>query len=76
MYDKSFLVACNDGLLHVSDYHVENASITPVPRSKLKSVSINQTANKIYERFKTEFPDKAVNQTLLNFWSRNDVKLT
>jgi len=75
MDDKSFLVACHDGLLLVSDYHVERGSIIPAPRSKFESVSINKTANKIYSRFKTEFPDKAVNQTLLNFWSRNDVKL-
>ncbi len=75
MDDKTFLVACNDGFLHVLDYHAEGPPIIPASRSKFESVSINLTANKIYERFKTEFPDKAINQTLLNFWSRNDVKL-
>lgn len=75
MQDKSILVACGDGLLHVLDYHIEGKSIDLVPQLKFNSVSISQSANIISKRFYAEFPNKKINQTLLNFWSSNGIRL-
>ena len=40
-----------------------------------KSYSIQDTVDGIIKRFKKEFPNKKINQSLINFWKQRGVKL-
>ena len=67
MRDKTFVVACGDGLLHIRDYYVEGNSFDLCAGLKFNSISINQSANIIFERFKVDFPDKKVKNCIFRF---------
>ena len=69
----SFLIAGKDGMLLVDDYYLDDSRYKIVPGLKFKSVGIADTANLIVERFRNEFPNKKINQSLINFWARNGV---
>lgn len=73
--DGTFIISCIDGFLHIIDYHMEGVDFSLCCGLKLESVDISQSANIIYGRFKHEFPNKKINQTLLEFWKRNHVTL-
>jgi len=73
--DGTFLVSCIDGFLHILDYRTEGADCNLCNGLRLETFDFSQSANVIYRRFKNEFPDKEINQTLLDFWKRNNVSL-
>ena len=73
--DGSFLVACTDGFLQIIDYYTQGAEINLCNDLMFETFDISQSANVIYDRFKTEFPNKKLNKTLLDFWERNNVLL-
>ena len=73
--DNSFLVGCKDGLIHIIDYEKEDKEHSIKVGLKFRSVCINETISKIIKRFKSEFPGKRVNPTLINFWSSNNVDI-
>ena len=73
--DKTFLVSCYDGFLQILDYYTEGSKFKLYRGLKFEKFNISQSANVIYNRFKSEFPNKKINNSLLNFWKRNKVKL-
>lgn len=73
--DGTFLISCVDGFLHIVDYHTVGLDFNLRSGLKFETFDINKSANKIYERFKYEFPNKKINQKLLDFWKKNNVIL-
>ena len=69
--NDSFLIAGKDGMLLVDDYYLDDFKYKLIPGLKLESVSIVDTANLIVKRFQNEFPNKKINQSLIDFWARN-----
>lgn len=67
LLDNSILVACSDALIKVTDCKKENKVYQILSGSGFNSVSINETASVILERFKSEFLDKKFNENLIDF---------
>jgi UDP-4-amino-4-deoxy-L-arabinose formyltransferase/UDP-glucuronic acid dehydrogenase (UDP-4-keto-hexauronic acid decarboxylating) len=71
----SLLVAANDGFLLIEEFQLKD-SIEQISAGKIfQSYSIQNTVIRIVERFKNEFPNKKINQSLINFWKQRGVKL-
>ena len=71
----TLLVAANDGLLLIEEFYIES-NIDQIHAGKMfKSYSIQDTVDGIIKRFKKEFPNKKINQSLINFWKQRGVKL-
>lgn len=69
------LVCAKNGYVLIEDYQFQSEYKKLSPGMKLKSESMNSTVYRITSRFKTEFPGKSLNTSLIEFWRRIGVTI-
>lgn len=71
----TLLVAAKDGLLLIERFHLDNRIEKIHIGTMFRSYNIQDTVDNIVRRFNKEFPNKMINQSLINFWKQRGVQL-
>ena len=72
---NEILVSTRDKFLLVKKYKITDQKKNKLKAKFFKSVKMQNTIDKILKRFKKEFPDKKLNNSLKKFWKTRGFKV-